>query len=596
MKFSGFKSWLQNERFLNSLNRFSFFLSLITLLVAIYDLGFRHVKAEEEQLNHFYFIALIIGVTAIILRYFFFRIKFRLKVRVFDGILGTLFFLLILVKIDSIRENLAVVQFLNKMAYVYLAALIYFIREFSTAEFNFQRKYLNPAQLFIVGFLTIIFLGTALLMLPKATYDGISLLDALFTSTSAVCVTGLIVVDTGSYFTTFGQSVILLLMQLGGLGIMTFASYFSYFFRGRTSYKNQLMLKDATNSEKIGEVIGVLKKILYITMIVELLGAFLIYISLSKNEIHHIADRLFFSIFHAVSGFCNAGFSTLEYSLYDPDFRFNYPLQLIIAALFILGGIGFPIVLNLYKYMVYSIKNNFLKIRKKRNKIYSPWVINLNTRIVLFTTSILLLVGTIGFYGFEYNNTLAEHTGFGKIVTAFFGAATPRTAGFNSVDTGALNFSTLMLLFLLMWIGASPASTGGGIKTSTIAIAILNFFSLARGKNRIEVYKREISEASVRRAFAIISLSLMVIGTAVFLIAYFDEDKTLLSIAFECFSAYSTVGLSTGITADLTSASKMVLIFTMFIGRVSMLTIMIAILRRVKHLNYRYPTDEILIN
>ncbi len=596
MKFSGFRSWLQNERFLNFLNRFSFFLSLITILVAIYDLGFRHIQSEEEQLRTFYFLALIIGISAIILRYFFFRIKFRLKVRIFDIILGILFFLLILVKIDSLRESLEVLQFLNKMVYIYLAALIYFIREFSTAEFNFQREYLNPAQLFIAGFLSIIFVGTALLMLPKATYEGISLLDALFTSTSAVCVTGLIVVDTGSYFTLFGQSVILLLMQLGGLGIMTFASYFSYFFRGRTSYKNQLMLKDATNSEKIGEVIGVLKKILYITMIVELLGAFLIYISLSKNEIYHIGDRLFFSIFHAVSGFCNAGFSTLEYSLYDPDFRFNYPLQLIIAALFILGGIGFPIVLNLYKYVVYSVRNNFLKISKKRNKVHSPWVINLNTRIVLFTTSILLLVGTIGFYGFEYDNTLAEHNWFGKIVTAFFGAATPRTAGFNSVDTGALNFSTLMLLFLLMWIGASPASTGGGIKTSTIAIATLNFFSLARGKNRIEVYKREISDSSLRRAFAIISLSLMVIGTAVFMIASFEDDKTLLSIAFECFSAYSTVGLSTGITGDFTAYSKMVLIFTMFIGRVSMLTIMIALLRRVKHLNYRYPTDEILIN
>ena len=305
---------------------------------------------------------------------------------------------------------------------------------------------------------------------------------------------------------------------------------------------------------------------------------------------------LFFSIFHAVSGFCNAGFSTLQNSLYDPDFRFNYPLQLAVALLFILGGIGFPIVLNIYKYTKYFIKNLFLKIKKNRPLPYSPWVINLNTRIVVFTTFILLSLGTVGFYAFEYNNTLAEHNWFGKIVTAFFSAATPRTAGFNSVDIGALNFSTLMMMFLLMWIGASPASTGGGIKTSTLAIATLNFFSLARGKDRIEVYRREISQASVRRAFAIISLSLMVIGFSIFLIATFDEDKTLLSIAFESFSAYSTVGLSTGITADLSSYSKVVIIFTMFIGRVSMLTLLIAMLRRVKHLNYRYPTDEILIN
>lgn len=170
------------------------------------------------------------------------------------------------------------------MFYLYLALFIFFIREFSTVEFKFRNEHLNPAQLFIISFLSIILLGACLLMLPKATHDGISFLDALFTSTSAVCVTGLIVVDTGSYFTAFGQGVLVLLMQLGGLGIMTFASYFSYFFRGQTSYKSQLMLKDATNSEKIGEVIGVLKKILYITIIVELVGAFLIYISLSKKR------------------------------------------------------------------------------------------------------------------------------------------------------------------------------------------------------------------------------------------------------------------------------------------------------------------------
>lgn len=581
---------------MNNLNRFSFLLSLITVFVALYDLGFRQAQREEEQLNEYYFIVLIIGVTAIVLRYFLFKIKFRLKVRIFDALLGTLFLLLIMVKIDTLRENIAVLEVLNKMFYVYLAAFIYFIREFATVEFSFKQQYLNPAQLFITGFLFIIFLGTALLMLPNATHNGISLLDALFTSTSAVCVTGLIVVDTGSYFTAFGQGVILLLIQLGGLGIMTFASYFSYFFRGQTSYKNQLMLKDATNSEKIGEVFSVLKKILYITAIVELIGAVLIYLSLNKKEMTLISDRLFFSLFHSISGFCNAGFSTLENSLYEPGFRHNYILQLVIALLFILGGIGFPIVLNLYKYVVYKIKRGLFRFGKKGERTHLPWMININTRIVVVTTSILLAVGTIGFYAFEYNNTLAEHNWYGKLVVSFFGAATPRTAGFNSVDTGALNFSTLMLVFLLMWIGASPASTGGGIKTSTIAIATLNFFSMARGKDRIEVYKREISYSSVRRAFAIISLSLMVIGMAVFMIASFDNEKTLLSIAFECFSAYSTVGLSTGITASLSPASKIVLIFTMFIGRVSMLTILIAILRRVKHMNYRYPTDEILIN
>ena len=596
MKFSGFKSWLRNERFLSYLNRFSFFASCIALLVALYDLGFKQEDLQEAQLNSFYYVVLLIGIAAILCRYFVLKVKVPAKIRILDAILGTIILLLSIVKTDVLMENFPGLQFLNKMGYMYFASLVYFIRELATINFRFNKAYLNPAQLFISSFLGIILVGTGLLMLPKATHEGIGLLDALFTSTSAVCVTGLIVVDTGSYFTTFGQSIILLLMQLGGLGVMTFASYFSYFFRGQTSFENQLLLKDATNSERIGEVFGVLKKILSITFITELLGAVFIYFSLSENELSQISDRIFFSLFHAISGFCNAGFSTLENSLYEPIFRFNYPLHLVIAVLFILGGIGFPIVLNIYKYLKYTFSNLLLKLNNKRPLPYSPWVINLNTRIVIVTTIILLSVGTLGFYILEYNNTLAEHNWFGKIVTAFFGAATPRTAGFNTVDMQALNVSTLMLIFMLMWIGASPASTGGGIKTSTIAIAALNFVSLGKGKDRIEVYKREVSSNSIRRAFAIISLSLMVISIAIFLMTIFEKDIAIIDIAFEAFSAYSTVGLSTGITSSLSSSSKIVLIFTMFIGRVSMLTLLIAMLRKAKHLNYRVPTDEILIN
>ncbi len=596
MKFSGFKSWLRNKRFLSHLNRLSFFASCIALLVALYDLGFKQKDSQEAQLNSFYYVVLLIGIAAILCRYFVLKVKVPAKIRILDAILGTLILLLSIVKTDVLMENFPGLQFLNKMGYMYFASLVYFIRELATINFRFNKAYLNPAQLFISSFLGIILVGTGLLMLPKATHEGIGLLDALFTSTSAVCVTGLIVVDTGSYFTTFGQSIVLLLMQLGGLGIMTFASYFSYFFRGHTSFENQLLLKDATNSERIGEVFGVLKKILSITFLTELLGAIFIYFSLSENELSQISDRIFFSVFHAISGFCNAGFSTLENSLYEPIFRFNYPLHLVIAVLFILGGIGFPIVLNIYKYLKYIFSNLMLKLNNKRPLPYSPWVINLNTRIVITTTIILLSVGTLGFYILEYNNTLAEHNWFGKIVTAFFGAATPRTAGFNTVDMQALNVSTLMLIFMLMWIGASPASTGGGIKTSTIAIAALNFISLGKGKDRIEVYKREVSSNSIRRAFAIISLSLMVISIAIFLMTIFEKDIPIIDIAFEAFSAYSTVGLSTGITSSLSSSSKIVLIFTMFIGRVSMLTLLIAMLRKAKHLNYRVPTDEILIN
>ncbi|WP_373058904.1 TrkH family potassium uptake protein [Zunongwangia sp. H14] len=562
----------------------------------ITDLGFSHSKTMDQALKFYYFAALFVGTASIITRYIISSYKLELKVKVFDAVIISLFVLLIFIQIDGVLEMMPFLSFLNKMGWVYLALSIYFIREFSEIQIGFKREYLNPAQLFIMSFLLIIMVGTILLMLPKATHEGISLVDALFTATSAVCVTGLIVVDTGTYFTQFGQTIILILIQLGGLGIMTFASYFSYFFRGKSSYENQLMLKDITNSEKIGDVFSVLKKIVALTFLIEFFGAIFIYFTIDKATISSIGQRIFFAVFHTVSGFCNAGFSTLKNSLYEPEFRFNYPMQLIIAALFILGGIGFPILFNLYKYLKHNFRNRILNLFRKENVVYSPWILNLNTRIVLFTSFFLTVAGTGLFYYFEYNNTLQEHSWFGKIVTSFFTAATPRTAGFNSVDMSALNFATLMIILLLMWIGASPASTGGGIKTSTFAIATLNFLSIAKGKDRVEVYRREVSALSIRRAFAIIALSLMVIGIAVFLIASFDSDKSLLSIAFECFSAYSTVGLSVGITAKLSAASKLVIIATMFIGRVSMLTILISIMRRVKHLNYKYPTEEILIN
>ncbi|NJY61685.1 ATPase [Salinimicrobium sp. CDJ15-81-2] len=596
MNFPKTQNWEKIERRLNRLKKFSFWLSLFSVCLIIFDLGFTHRSETELYLTDFYLIALVIGSTTILVRYTVSRQKFPLKVRFFDGIIFFLNILLVFIKLDLLLESLPFLKFFNNMGWLYLALLIYFIREFSARRLNYNRELLNPAQLFIASFLGMIILGTLLLMLPRATHEGISALDALFTATSAVCVTGLIVVDTGTYFTDLGQTIILILIQLGGLGIMTFASYFSYFFRGKSSYEHQIMLKDMTNSEKIGEVFSVLKKIVLLTFAIEFLGAVLIFFSLESGTVQVFINKVFFSVFHSISGFCNAGFSTLENSLYEPEFQFNYPLQLIIVVLFILGGIGFPILFNIYKYLTYYFRNQYAKMLHPANSAHTPWVISLNTRIVLVTTSALLIIGTIFFYFFEYNNTLQEHSWFGKIVVSFFGAATPRTAGFNSVDMSALNFSTLMIIFILMWIGASPGSTGGGIKTSTFALTTLNFLSLARGKDRVEVFRREISDLSIRRAFAIMSLSLMVIGTSIFLIASFDEEKTLLSIAFECFSAYSTVGLSIGITPQLSSASKVVIIGTMFIGRVSMLTILIALLRRVKYLNYRYPQEEILMN
>jgi trk system potassium uptake protein len=571
-------------------------LSLFTVLVIIYDLGFDQPARVQLTINWLYSLTLLAGIVSTGMRHLNKINNPLIKIQLFDFISVLFFSFLVAIKFRLASPD-SIVYFFQAKPWTISALFLVFIREFSALQIDFKRTILNPAQLFIASFLSIIVIGAFLLLLPNATHSGISLTDAVFTSTSAVCVTGLIVVDTGSYFTSLGQTVIAILIQVGGLGIMTFASYFSYFFRGSSSYENHLMLSDITSSKKLGEVFGMIKQIITVTFLIESVGAMLIYITVDCDLFSSSSDQFFFAVFHSISGFCNAGFSTLPNSLYEPAFRFNYPLHLIIATLFIIGGLGFPIVFNLMRYLKQMVLARIYALFKLKNYTHTPWLLNLNSRIVVITSIVLTIVGTLLFYVFEYNNTLSEHSSTaGKIITAFFGATTTRTAGFNTVDTSALTFSTIMIAFLLMWIGASPASTGGGIKTSTFAIATLNFISLAKGKTRIEIFRREIADISVRRAFAIISLSLVVIGMAVFCIASFDSKMDLKEIAFECFSAYSTVGLSLGITSELSDLSKLVIIGVMFVGRVSMLSILIALIPKVKHKDYHYPGEEILIN
>ncbi|ALU27294.1 MULTISPECIES: TrkH family potassium uptake protein [Myroides] len=576
------------------LKRLPFWVSFIALFLMIYDLGFNTLNDYHYHLNVFYNICLSIGMLAIVRRYFNKDNHETLGVKIFDCFSIVLFLILIIARWQPEHT----IRFFDSNAVISFGLFLMLVREFSVLQLNLKQTRMNPAQLFVVSFLLIIFIGAFMLSFPKATNTPGSMryIDALFTATSAVCVTGLSTVDIGAQFTIFGKTVMIFLMECGGLGIMTLASYFSFFFRGKASYGNQLVLKDMSYIDKLGDVFATLKRIIIISGIIQFIGMIAIFISIRHQHFESLFDRVFFSIFHAVSAFCNAGFSTLPENLYTFEYRFNYPLHLIIAGLFIMGGLGFPIVFNVYKYVKHLIINKILPFSMKEAKIHIPRVINLSTRIILITTAVLIVGGTAVVYISEYNNTLAEHSGFGKLVTAFFTATSPRTAGFATVDNNLFTTSTFLVVILLMWIGASPVSTGGGIKTSTFAIAVLNIWALMKGRSRIEVYRREVDQLSVQRAFAIIFLSLFVIGIAIFALSFFEPKTDLLRLAYEAFSAYSTSGLSTGITAQLTDPSKVTLIMLMFIGRVSMLTILIAISKKEKLTNYRYPTEEILIN
>ena len=489
-------------------------------------------------------------------------------------------------------------DFLGVRALSMPGLLLYLFLQLLPSIRKLYHAFYNPALLFIGSFAIITIFGAILLKLPKATVAPISWIDAFFTASSAVSVTGLAVVDTGTAFTRFGQWVILILIQFGGLGVLTFTSFFSFFFKGGSSYREGLYVKDFLSSDNLSNVLKLAVKIVVFTLGIELLGMLGIWWFTSEvQKGAALSDQLFFSFFHAVSAFCNAGFSSLSAGLYDPAYRFLYGFHWIVVSLLILGGLGFNIVFNFVEYLkVFSGK--IKRWIHSGGRLVKPVrVITLNAYLVLVTTAILLIGSTVLMYFFEKDNILAEHSsGWGKFTTAFFCAATPRTAGFNSFDMMSLSTPAIMLMLLLMWIGASPASTGGGIKTSTFAISILNIMAVARGRNFLEIKKREIADASVKRAFAIISISLLVIGLAVFLISWFEPGKELLPIAFECFSAYSTVGLSLGLTPQLSDASKITIMLVMFVGRIGTLNLLIGLMRQLSGRHYQYPQENILIN
>lgn len=571
--------------------------SLTALGFIVHDLGF----------NKFYSVSpLIIQVLALslyalkimLIAHFIaeWQDKRKFSAHVFSFLLIVLTFYLhsLLRDLDTITNDQPA-QFVWKKLLLYGGVFFIFLSEVSYVMGFLYVRRLNPAFLFVISFAVIIFLGGLLLMLPNATHNDISAIDALFTSTSAVCVTGLIVVDTATTFTTFGKSIILFLIQIGGLGIMTFAGLFGYLIAGSVSIQNQLALKHVLSASKINNVIQLVSRIIIVTLFFEAIGAVLIHWSVGPKVLENNSQRLFFAVFHSISAFCNAGFSTLPDGLYTEKIRFNYTLQIIIAALIVLGGMGFPIVFNIFSSIRIRTMNFFHKALKIRKQEKYARIIHINSRLAIYTSAILLVFGFVTYLLFEQHTTLTEHpTTWGKIVTAFFGSVTPRTAGFNTVNLSILTLPTVMIYLLLMWIGASPGSTGGGIKTTTAAVAFLNIGSIIRGKKRTDAFHTQLSENSINRSFAIIMISLLVIGTAVLLIGVNDGDKGMLPIAFEAFSAFSTVGLTLGITSDLGETSKMVLVVVMFVGRVGTLTLLIAFVRQSDASHYHYPKEDIM--
>lgn len=578
----------------SKINTTIFYLSLACSLVIVLNLGYENDFLSTNLLDKiirstFY----IIGALLVLRLLLSFTFSQKLTLITYSEVLLLLYFIVIITA-SHIKWETYYFHF-QLPAWIYVGIFATLLIELSKNSLFFDKFYFNPTILFVLSFLFLILLGTSLLLLPKATNNGsLSFIDSIFTATSAVCITGLSIYDFSTKFTQFGQTIILILFQLGGLGIMTFTGFFGYFFTGGFSYKNQLMYTELLGENKIASVINTLYKIIFITLFFEAIGAVFIYFSIDASTFQSNTERIYFSVFHAISAFCNAGFSTVEQGINNPGLRFNYNLQFILALLIILGGLGFGIVLNVYSFIKRWIKNFYRLLIYKERFIYKAWVISFNSRIILSTTFFLILFASAVIFILEYNNTLAEHQSLiGKTVNAFFLGVSPRTAGFSSVNVANLSMPIIFLYLFLMWIGASPGSTGGGIKTTTFAVAFLNIFSIAKGKENIEVFKRQITNHTVTRALTIITLSFIVIGISLFILSISDGDKGFKSLVFEVFSAFSTAGLSLGITPSLSNTGKIVLIFTMFIGRVGALTLLLAFIKNARLKAYKYPSENI---
>lgn len=441
----------------------------------------------------------------------------------------------------------------------------------------YNLKKLNPSLVFFLSFLSISIIGTALLFLPKAHKVDLKFVDVFFTVISATCVTGLSTIDIFQSFTYFGLGIILFLIQIGGLGLITLTTFFSIFLTGRASVNDTMVMKDLLSEEALGKVGSIIKSITIQTFFIELFGAILLYYFFPDEINITNKDKIFFSIFHAISAFCNAGFSLFPNNLMG--IKNNFFLT-VIMLLITFGGFSFPVVNEIYKKIFTSSKTNF------KFSIFS--------KLVIITSLVLIISGAISYFILEKNFTLKNLSLGDKIFHSIFYSISLRTAGFNTLSISEMGIPMVFFSFLFMWIGASPNSTGGGIKTSTFAVSLLHILDIVKGRERLEIFNRQISVASVSRAQTTIVLSLFVIFICIFGLTL-TENFSFIDIAYESVSAFGTVGLSRGITGSLSDSGKYILSIVMFMGRVGILTILIALTPKSKSFKHSYPTEYVVV-
>ena len=581
----------------------SFIVSVLFIAAAIIDYGFTLSSQEMVYLDKIYhfvqFFFVVIFTTRLVTNWrHIWKYNFVLTI-----VLGLLLYLSAL---PDLLPAASAPQWLARFYHAfsekfYMLGIvgIFAVMEISRGIVSIIRRKTNPALLLASAFLVIIFFGTILLMVPRSTLDGvtISMVDALYVATSAVCVTGLSTVDIATTFSTEGLIVIALLIQVGGLGVMTITSFFALFFMGNTGLYDQFALRDMVSSDTFTSLMSTLLYILGFTIGIELIGAFVIWTTVHGTLGMNLIDEVFFSIFHSISAFCNAGFSTLSGNLGNTMLiQHHGGFYITISMLIILGGIGFPILVNIKNALFYYIHYAFSRIIRHKTPVRIPHLAKLNTKIAVSATIILLVVGTVAIAISEWNGAFAGMSITDKLVHSFFNATSPRTAGFNSVNLSQFSLLTLILYIILMWIGGASQSTAGGIKVNTIGVAFASFMSTVRDEKSVTMFNRTITDKSVKRAYATIFGSVMVIIVCFVTLVIIEPKLDAFDLLFECISALSTVGSSLGITASLSTASKIIFSAMMFIGRVGLITVAMSLFASREHRHYQLPEENVIIN
>ncbi len=441
---------------------------------------------------------------------------------------------------------------------------------------RFVGQVVQPHFVILASFVLLIGVGTGLLLLPRATYGaGLTPVDALFTSASASSVTGLTVVDTRTAFTPLGHGILLVLIQAGGLGIMTLTTFFAFAFSGGT-LRQYASLQSLVGDQSLGRIRATLAEIALVTLGFEAAGAAVLYRHLPESMVPE-GGRLFSAVFHSVSAFCNAGFALHGMNLAAPGLADNVAVQSTIMVLVVAGGLGFPVLAAI----------GGLVARRQRR-------VGLHVQMVLTVSGLLLVLGTAGLFLLDPAGGALGNTRGERLLSAAFQSVSARTAGFNTVDVAGLAPAAVFVVLLLMWIGGSPASTAGGVKTTTVAVALLTVLSIAGGKGRVELFRRRLGDASIQRAFATVIVSFFLLAASVLALLAF-EKKPLLDLAFEAVSALSTVGLSTGVTPTLGTPSKLLLSGLMLAGRVGLLGCVLAVTPRRRDARHEYAREDVLV-